>query len=91
MSDSRNGRCCIERVILLAVDFGNNGTVIGIVEGDQILGICEVMTADRSSDEWSLVIRSMLRSSGLVPTDAVMASVVPEATRVLRTALPDVC
>ena len=77
--------------MLLAVDVGNTGTVIGIVEGERILGRWEVMTSDRTSDEWSLVIRSMLRSSGLVPTDAAMASVVPEATRVLRTALPDVC
>lgn len=77
--------------MLLAVDVGNTGTVLGIVEGDRILDRWEVMTSDRTSDEWTLVIRSMLRSSGLVPTDAAMASVVPEATRVLRTALPDVC
>ncbi len=77
--------------MLLAVDVGNTGTVMGIVEGDRILGRWEVMTSDRTSDEWSLVIRSMLRTSGLVPTDAALASVVPEATRVLRTALPDVC
>lgn len=77
--------------MLLAVDVGNTGTVIGVVEGDRILGRWEVMTSDRTSDEWSLVIRSLLRSSGFVPTEAAMASVVPEATRVLRTALPDVC
>ena len=76
--------------MLLAVDVGNTGTVIGIIEGDEILGRWEVMTSDRTSDEWNLVIRSMLRTSGLVPTDAAMASVVPEATRVLRKALPDV-
>ena len=77
--------------MLLAVDVGNTGTVMGIVEGDRILGRWEVMTSDRTSDEWSLVIRSMLRSSGLVPTDSALASVVPEATRVLRSARPDVC
>lgn len=77
--------------MLLAVDVGNTGTVLGLVEGQRIVGRWEVMTADRTSDEWSLVIRSMLRSSGLIPTAAAMASVVPEATRVLRTALPDVC
>ncbi len=77
--------------MLLAVDVGNTGTVMGVVEGGRILGRWEVMTSDRTSDEWSLVIRSMLRSSGHVPTASAMASVVPEATRVLRTALPDVC
>ncbi len=77
--------------MLLAVDVGNTGTVMGVVEGGRLLGRWEVMTSDRTSDEWSLVIRSMLRSSGHVPTAAAMASVVPEATRVLRTALPDVC
>ena len=77
--------------MLLVVDVGNTGTVMGLVEGDRIVGRWEVMTADRTSDEWSLVIRSMIRSSGHVPTAAALASVVPDATRVLRSALPDVC
>ena len=77
--------------MLLTVDVQNTSTVLGVVEGDRILERWEVTTSDRTTDEWSLVIRSMLRSSGLVPTDAAMASVVPEATRVLRMALPDVC
>ena len=47
--------------MLLAVDVGNTGTVIGVIEGDEILGRWEVMTSDRTSDEWNLVIRSMLR------------------------------
>lgn len=77
--------------MLLVVDVGNTGTVMGLVEGDRIVGRWEVMTADRTSDEWSLVIRSMIRSSGHIPTAAALASVVPDATRVLRSALPDVC
>jgi type III pantothenate kinase len=81
----------MEAVMLLVVDVGNTGTVMGVVEGDRILGRWEVMTADRTADEWVLVIRSMIRQSGLAPTAAALASVVPDATRVLRSALPQVC
>lgn len=77
--------------MLLVVDVGNSETVMGVVDGDQIVGRWEVRTTPRTGDEWAMVIRSMLRPSGLIPTSAALASVVPDATRVLRIALPEVC
>lgn len=75
--------------MLLVVDIRNRDTAIGLVDDTTIVGKWEVRTSDRTRDEWVLLIRSLIRTSGAVPTTAILASVVPEATRVLRGVLPE--
>ena len=76
--------CCMRGEMLLVVDVRNRDTAFGLVDGAKIVDRWEVRTADRTRDEWILLIRSLIRTSGGVPTSAILASVVPEATRVLR-------
>ena len=77
--------------MLLVVDVRNSETELGLVDGKTILGKWQVRTSDRTRDEWVLLIRSLIRGSGVVPTTSIVASVVPEATRILRGALPELC
>ncbi len=75
--------------MLLVVDVRNRDTALGLVDDATIVDKWEVRTSDRTRDEWILLIRSLIRTSGVVPTTAILASVVPEATRVLRGVLPE--
>ena len=68
--------------MLLVVDVRNSETELGLVDGKTILGKWQVRTSDRTRDEWVLLIRSLIRGSGVVPTTSIVASVVPEATRI---------
>ncbi len=74
--------------MLLVIDVGNTGTVVGIVDGDVVVARWEITTTARTVDEYVLAIDALLESGGHRVSSAALASVVPEATRVLRAALP---
>ena len=74
--------------MLLVIDVGNTGTVIGIVDGEAVIARWEITTTARTADEYVLAIEALLGSGGYRVSAAALASVVPEATRVLRAALP---
>ena len=74
--------------MLLVVDVRNELTVMGVVDGDRVTSRWELTTGDHTSDEWTLTMGAMLRRADLEPTAAVLSSVVPDTTRVLRMALP---
>ena len=76
--------------MLLVIDVGNTGTVVGVVDGDDVVARWQVTTVPRTVDEYVLAIEALLAAGGVRVDEAALASVVPEATRVLREALPRV-
>lgn len=76
----------------LVVDVGNTETVLGVVEGDsELRGHWRVSTkVPRTADEYGYLLRGLLREGGFdrdTLTAAVVGSVVPSATDVLRPTL----
>lgn len=74
--------------MLLVVDVGNTDTVVGIVEDDEVVSRWQITTVPRTVDEYVLAIEALLATGRVRVEAAALASVVPEATRVLREALP---
>ena len=76
----------------LVVDVGNTETVLGVVEGDsELRAHWRVSTkVPRTSDEYAYLLRGLLREAGFQRESlvrAVVGSVVPAATDVLRPTL----
>jgi len=76
----------------LVVDVGNTETVVGVVENaSQLRGHWRISTkVPRTADEYGYLLRGLLREAGFGPdtlTRAVVGSVVPAATEVLRPTL----
>ena len=76
--------------MILAIDAGNTNIVLGCIEGERLLLTARIST-DRSktSDEYALILHSLLALHGLNPREvegAIIASVVSELTDVLRLA-----
>jgi len=76
----------------LVLDVGNTETVVGVVEGDsQLRAHWRISTkVPRTSDEYGYLLRGLLREAGFDRerlTRAVVGSVVPAATDVLRPTL----
>jgi type III pantothenate kinase len=76
--------------MILVYDVGNTETVLGLFQNSELLDHWRISThPDRTVDELGLLIRSLLRESG-VPLEqiraAVIGSVVPVMTRVLEQA-----
>ena len=67
--------------MLLVIDVGNTNTVLGVYEQQKLLDHWRVATDQRrTSDEWGLVVRELLRSGGQEPaaiTAVAVSSVVP--------------
>jgi type III pantothenate kinase len=74
----------------LVFDVGNTETVIGLFESGELIDHWRISThPDRTVDELGLLIRALMRESGLDVTGvraAVIGSVVPVMTRVLSQA-----
>ncbi len=74
--------------MLLAIDVGNTQTVLGIYSGIDLTQHWRVASVEeRTSDEWALLVRSLLEMAGLgVPdiTGLALASGVPRVTQSLR-------
>jgi type III pantothenate kinase len=75
--------------MLLAVDVGNTQTVIGMFERDRLEQHWRLGSqAERTTDEWALVVQGLLTQVGLSfgrsVTGVVISSVVPRVTQALR-------
>ncbi len=70
--------------MILTLDIGNTETVLGLFRGDQLVSHWRLSThAERTVDEYGLMLRSVLRESAIEPGDvrgATIASVVPPIT-----------
>jgi type III pantothenate kinase len=75
---------------LLAIDVRNVSTVVGLLDGDVVTHHWRVATpANRTADEWGLVIAGLLTSVGAgEPDGIVVSSTVPSVLHELREALP---
>lgn len=71
--------------MLLALDVGNTEVTVGLFDGDTLLGHWRLTTtADRTPDEWTLLLEAMLARAGQgtgVIRAACVASVAPEVTQ----------
>lgn len=74
--------------MLLAIDAGNTNVVFAIFDGDKIVGQWRISTdAKRTADEYGVWLTQVMEHAGLKTlqiTDAVLASVVPQAIFDLR-------
>ena len=70
--------------MLLALDIGNTEVTVGLFGDRDLLGQWRLTTvADRTPDEWAMVLSACLRRTGHAPTDvtaACLASVAPGVT-----------
>ena len=74
---------------MLAIDVGNTETVLGLFDGEELIGTWRITTrTERTADELALVIRSLLRGHGGADMAPVaIASVVPPFTPILVQAI----
>jgi len=77
--------------VQIVVDVGNTETVVGVMDGMDLRCHWRLSTTvPRTSDEYALVLRALLRDRDIDPRTlewSTVASVVPGATEVLRTTL----
>jgi len=75
----------------LVADVGNTETVVGLMEGRRLISHWRLSTTvPRTVDEYAHLLAALLRERGVVPAGlewAVLGSVVPLVTDVLRTTL----
>ncbi len=75
--------------MLLVLDVGNTQTVIGLFEGDRLVGHWRLTTTrERTADELRMWLKGMLELEGFHPQDVsgvALSSVVPSLTAPLRT------
>jgi len=63
---------------LLAADIGNTHTVLGLLEGDEVVAHWRVATDERrTSDEWVVLVRGLLADSGTDPDGIAVCATVP--------------
>ncbi len=67
--------------MILAVDVGNTNTVIGAFEGEALLWKLRLRSLERTSDEWWLLLREVLKDR---VEGAIVSSVVPSISGELR-------
>ena len=81
-------RASAEGAALVVVDAGNTETVIGIFRGDALEGSWRLTSdADRTADEYGLLLGDLLRDAGISPGDVggiAIGSVVPAITAAFR-------
>jgi type III pantothenate kinase len=73
--------------LLLAIDIGNTHTVVGLFEGDRLRFHWRLASdADRTSDEFGILVRELCGQSGVAFSDignVIVCSVVPALTSAL--------
>jgi type III pantothenate kinase len=76
--------------MMIGVDLGNTSTVIGVLEGTKVKCFWRIMTQERTSDEYALILASLIERNG-VPRSrlrtAGVCSVVPSETAPVAEAL----
>ena len=76
--------------MLLAVDVGNTQTVIGLIDGEDLVRHWRISTVhERAADEYRLVLRGLLQDDDPPIDGAALSSVVPAATTALRPAMEE--
>jgi type III pantothenate kinase len=74
----------------LVIDVGNTNTVLGVIDGEDIVRTFRVSTSDRTTDEWGVLLLTLLRNRQ-VPVEAIeggiISSVVPSVQYSLEKAL----
>lgn len=75
--------------MLIAVDIGNTNIVIGLFRGRTLLSHWRLATyANRTADEYGLIVRELIRGSGAAgPSEGIISSVVPNLTPVFADVL----
>ena len=65
-------------MILLAADIGNSDTVLGLLEGEEVVAHWRVSTDERrTSDEWAVLVRGLLAEAGLEVGGIAVCATVP--------------
>lgn len=63
---------------LLAADIGNSDTVLGLLDGEEVVAHWRVSTDERrTSDEWAVLVRGLLADAGLSVDAIAVCSTVP--------------
>ena len=74
--------------MLLVMDVGNTNVTLGVFRGQELVASWRLRTeVHRTSDEYAVLLKSLLAGEGLSPSDiseAVLASVVPPLVAVLQ-------
>jgi len=75
--------------MIICVDMGNTTTTIGLMEGTRAVAFWRVTTRQRTSDEYGLLLGSLLAARGpeLRPDSGGICSVVPSETGALAAAV----
>lgn len=77
--------------MILAVDIGNSNIVIGVYDGDDIVGNWRMVTrSEKTSDEYGIFILSLLKYNDIdknVISSAIVSSVVPNVMHSFENAL----
>ncbi len=77
--------------MILAVDIGNTNIVIGVYNGNELLGNWRMVTrSEKTSDEYGIFILNLLKYSNIEPTkinSAIVSSVVPNVMHSFENAL----
>ncbi|NYB72548.1 type III pantothenate kinase [Sedimentibacter hydroxybenzoicus DSM 7310] len=77
--------------MILVVDIGNTNIVIGVYDGDELLGNWRMVTrSEKTSDEYGVFILSLLKHSDIEHTkisSAIVSSVVPNVMHSFENAL----
>ena len=79
--------------MILTIDIGNTNIVIGIFKGEELIKHWRFSTSKKkTSDEYGIKVRSLLRTEGIEKEDfrgAVISSVVPSVTESFSMAIRD--
>ena len=60
--------------LLLTIDLGNTNTVLGVFEGTELRAHWRLATRrEQTADEYGILVRNLLASSGLAPAGVVEA------------------
>lgn len=76
--------------MILVIDVGNTNTVLGVMEGETIARTFRVTTEDRTTDEWGVLLLTLLHHRGFDAESiegAIIGSVVPSVQYSLEKAL----
>ena len=78
--------------MILAVDVGNTNTVLGVIDGDNLVCTGRIATAEKDTkDDCAMRLYSYMRINGIEEIDgAVISSVVPVLNRTLKKAIKQV-
>lgn len=77
--------------MILAIDIGNTNTVLGCLEGDELLFTLRIRSdRHKTADEYCLLLEGLLSRQGVDPralAGGILSSVVPELRTVMATAM----